>query len=72
MPHEKPPTPDQLRLWLKARDISASAAARLVGLDHSKFRLYLIDEGKRGHRPCPFSVWYTLTDRVAKGEHLIK
>lgn len=60
------PTPRQLRDYLAENRISGSEAARLVMIDRSKFRLYMIDEDKPGHKPCPHSVWYTLTDKISK------
>lgn len=68
----KAPTPQQLREFLARHKLPTGQAARLVGVSRSRFRLFMIDETSAGHMPCPFSVWYTLTDRVAKGEHLEK
>ena len=65
----QPPTAEQLRLFLWEHNITPTRAAKLLHTDRSKFRCYLLDEGRKNHRPCPFPVWYTLNALIANGEH---
>ena len=64
------PTAFQFRAFLRQHGLTGSKAAELTGLKSRTIRRMCAEETSRAHKPVPPAVWYTLQDKVAKGEHL--